>query len=53
MNIPSVNKPDRNLDAEKRSITGEVAGVVQRLLTVMVGEMKRKDIQEARRERGA
>lgn len=29
MNILSVNKPDRNLDAEKRSITGEVNGTIQ------------------------
>lgn len=28
-------------------ITGEVTGEVQRLLAVMVGEMKRRDIQEA------
>ena len=28
-------------------VTGEVTGEVQRLLTVLVGEMKRTDIQEA------
>ncbi|MFH2046920.1 MAG: Fic family protein [Pseudomonadota bacterium] len=28
-------------------VTGEVAGEVQRLLTVLIGEMKRTDIQKA------
>jgi hypothetical protein len=37
MNIMSVSEPDRNLDAEKRSITGEVTGVVQGLLTALLG----------------
>ena len=36
MNILSVNKPDRNLDAEKRGITGEVAGEVSGTIQIEV-----------------
>ncbi|HSO71757.1 MAG TPA: hypothetical protein VLR91_03800 [Thermodesulfobacteriota bacterium] len=39
-------KPDLAFKAVG-GITGEVTGEVQRLLTVLAGEMKRTDIQEA------
>jgi hypothetical protein len=37
MNIMSVSEPKSNPDDEKRSITGEVTGVVQGLLTALLG----------------